>query len=247
MKNIVEFKSVSKSYNQNTVLEKLSFEVREHDFVALIGNNGCGKTTTISILCNLINYDSGEVIAFEKVVTQDYVSYKNKLGIVLSKPYFIDELTPAEFLQFVGEFQNVPKALIKTRINDVLSFLNLQSEKKSIEQLSSGSQIKVSLAAALLHNPEMLILDEPFVNLDISTIEKVMGVLKSLKGKKTIFITSHNLDLVGDLCERFLIMDKGKIILELSKNDFNNMEDFKDKIKSSLSVIEDTINLDWLS
>jgi ABC-2 type transport system ATP-binding protein len=106
--------------------------------------------------------------------------------------------------------------------------------------------MKVSLGGALIHNPKMLVLDEPFVNLDIGTTEKIMQILKSFKGKKTIFITSHQLELVADLCDRFLIMDKGHIVAELNKQDYESLEVLKNHVKQFLVKEDNNINLSWL-
>src|SRR5690606_20743294 len=114
------------------------------------------------------------------------------------------------------------------------------------KQLSKGNQAKVSLGAALIHNPGTLLLDEPFVNLDINTTEKNVALLKSLKEKKTMLITSHNLNIVTDLCDRFLIMDQGKIVLEVNKTDYPSVEMLKTAVKEQLSSSNKIENLSWL-
>lgn len=244
---ILTFNNVEKNYCKTPALKNLSFNIKDKDFVALVGNNACGKTTTINIICNLIKYDNGEVQAFGKKVTPNYVSYKNKLGIVLSKPYYVEVFTTVEYLKFVGKFQYVPKNEINQRINDLVELFELETERnKAIRNLSSGNQMKVTLGAALIHNPELLVLDEPFINIDIATTEKIMNILKGFKGKKTIFITSHNLDLVIELCDNFLIMDKGKIIQNINKTDFKNTTTLKEKVKKLLVKEYKEINLSWL-
>ncbi len=241
------FSEIEKKFNHNVVLNKLSFSLQGGDFTALIGNNGCGKTTTIHILCNLSGYDGGEYLFEGKKVTPDYVSFKNKLGIVLSKPYYIEGFNVQEYWKFVARFQNVPKNEIQARIDDLIQLLELNNDiRKPIKNLSSGNQMKVSLGAALIHNPSILILDEPFVNLDIATTDKIMQILKSFKGSKTIFITSHQLDLVIDLCDKFLIMENGGIALELNKSNYADIEELKNVVKKQM--IKETVitDLTWL-
>src|SRR5690606_20800384 len=149
-------------------------------------------------------------------ITPGYSSYKKNLGIVLSTHYSIDTFSVTDYLSFVGEFQSLKKKQIKERIEDLLVLLELQNEsRKAIKDLSSGNKMKVSLAAALIHNPRILILDEPFVNLDIKSTQTISEILKSFKGKKTVLITSHNLDLVVELCDRFLLMETGTIIAQV--------------------------------
>ena len=247
---MIEVKGVNQRYlfTKSNVLNDLSFSVNEFDSCALVGNNGCGKTTIIKILCNLINYDSGEIKINGNRLVPEYVSYKRDWGIVLSKPYFIEEFNVTEYLDFVGKFQKIEKQLIKPRIDDLISLLSLgEHGRKKIKELSSGSQMKVSLAASLIHNPDFLILDEPFINLDISTVERVMTILKSFRGKKTLMITSHNLEIITELCDKILIMEKGHISSELENKSFESSNDLKTKIQERLSKNESLVKAEWLS
>ena len=213
MKSQIEFVDVVKKYKETKALGGLSFTIGTNEFVALVGNNGCGKSTTINILCNLISYNSGDVFVFNKKVTPYFVSYKSRLGVLLSRPIFINEFSPYEYLNFVCKFQNVDNNLMQQRIEDVINIFRIANSKsKKIDNYSSGDKMKISFAAAIIHNPSILILDEPFINLDIQTIDFLLTLLSSFKNKKTLFITSHNLDLITNLCERFLIMEDGKII-----------------------------------
>jgi ABC-2 type transport system ATP-binding protein len=248
-KNQIWFDNVTKLYSGKPVLNKLSFSIAENEFVALIGNNGCGKTTTINILCNLIPYENGNVYVFGSKVSAAYTSYKTQLGIVLSTHYSIPEFSVIEYLSFVGEFQFLKKSEVKARLEDLLSLFELKDYKdKTIKHLSSGNKMKVSIAAALIHNPKILILDEPFVNLDIKTIQTITEILKRFRGKKTVFITSHNLDLVIDLCDRFLIMETGKILTEINNNEGLTPRELKEKIKAHLVSKTSSIKeIEWLN
>lgn len=247
MENIIEFRNVCKHYGKQAVLQDLSFEIGLNDFVGLVGNNGCGKTTTINLMCNILKYDSGQIIAFDKIVNERYVDYKAKLGVVLSKPYYIEDFTVIEHLFFVARFQNVKSELINERVSDVINLLDLGGYSgKVIKELSTGNQVKVSLASALIHNPDLLILDEPFANLDISSSENLLKILKSLKKNKTLLITSHNLDLVISICDKFLIMDNGKIVMSLLTSDFQSKEDLKEFVKNTLTRGCKNHNVDWL-
>ncbi len=241
------FICVTKTYGKQVILDNLSFNIANKSSVGLIGNNGCGKTTTINILCNTVGYNSGKVFIDNELIQPNSNSYKRYTGIVLSDPYFMENFGIREYLKFFCKFQKVPKNEIYRRIDDILEMLELKEYKKAIKNLSSGNQMKVSIAASLIHNPEFLIMDEPFVNLDIKTTRSILDVLKKFKGKKTIFITSHDLDTVADLCDEFLIMDQGKILMNLRKADFATVEDLKDKIRSYLVQGQRVQDIEWLN
>ena len=207
----------------------LRFSINEGSCTALIGNNGSGKTTTINVIGNITNYTNGEYFYKNKVVTPRYVSFKNELGMILSQPYYI------------------PKTEIDLRISELMDILDLQDDKSvKIKDLSSGNQMKVTIGSSLIHNPEVLLLDEPFINLDIQTIKIFMDLLKSFKYRKTIFITSHNLDLVAELCDNFFIIDKGKIVKELEKKGNINIENLKQQVKDILVHHRHNLKASWL-
>lgn len=244
---MIRFDRVTKKYSKNIALNKLTFDISNYNNTALVGNNGCGKTTTINVICNLIKYDSGKAYIFKKLITPSYNSYKNKIGFVLSTPCFINEFSLTEYWRFVCRFQKVPPKEINNRIEDLIILFELQNESnKKIKKLSSGNQMKVSIGAALIHNPELIILDEPFVNLDIKTTERLIAVFKGFERKKKIFITSHHLDLVAELCENFLIMDEGKIIYKIDKSRIENQQMIKEHIYHRLTKFKRNINLAWL-
>lgn len=246
MSFVASFENIRKQFDGKNVLNDLSFTIEKNSITGLLGNNGCGKTTTINILCNILNPEQGEVKVFGNKVTANYVSYKKRIGIVLSKPVYVPSFTAYEYLKFVCQFQQVASGEIEFRIKETLNFLGLDDIKRPIQNLSSGSQVKVSVAAAFIHNPEFLILDEPFVNLDIGTTENLINVLKLLAGKKTILITSHSLDLLADLCTTFQIMKDGKILKKIDKGT-EPIEDIKRTIKELLEAPVKSGSLPWLT
>lgn len=247
MLHVINIKGINKKYGNKAVLNNLDFSIRANSFTALIGNNGCGKSTIVNILCNIVNFDSGEIEVFNKRLTTQYVSYKNRVGFVLSQPVYVPEFTTNQYLKFVCKFQNVSDSEISNRVSQIVGFFDIQDPDTPIKYLSLGNKMKVSLAGALVHNPEFLILDEPFANLDITTTASLIHLLNSFKGSKTLLITSHNLDLVVDLCDTFLIMGEGQIKLEIKKEENQTIDSLKMKIKEMLEKRSAQSIPSWLS
>lgn len=247
---MIEVKNINKLYKNIKALDKLSFKIGENESVGIIGNNGSGKTTLINILCNLINYDSGEILLFNEKLNYKNHEYKSNTGFILNNPYYLEELNVIDYLSFVAKFHSVSNKSdsIKNRIADLIRLLEIKEKEKPIADLSSGNKRKVTIASSLIHNPDLLIYDEPFINLDIKTLEIVKKLLLQLKGKKTMLITSHHLDLVIDLCDRYLVIDEGILIKDINKNSYKSIEKLKEDVKNQ--IMKSNINnnkFNWLN
>lgn len=141
-----------------------------------------------------------------------------------------------KYMQFICKFQGIGKNERDGRIADTLSLLGIASETdKKIATLSAGNKMKVQLAAALVHNPRLLVLDEPFVNLDVQSAEGLKELLKELRKSKAMLITSHHIDLVADLCDRFVVLDGGRIAHSFTRNEGDSSEQIKEQIKTLLT------------
>jgi len=248
MKNRINVNGLTKVFGSKIALDNLRLDLKEGEFLAILGNNGAGKSTLIKILSNVLEYDSGSIDYFDdslqKVTVQEF---KNKLGIVLDKSYLIDELTPVEYLSFISKFHDLADIEFDTRIKDLINILSIESYEKPIEKLSSGNKMKVALAASLIHNPRVLFLDEPFVNLDINSVDNYIRLINSFKGKKSVIISSHSLDLVFDVCERFLILSNGKIVNEFLRKDFNTLNELKEVVKNTIVMEANSDDVNWLN
>jgi len=180
-------------------------------------------------------------------LTNKNIKYKRDLGIVLSEPFFIEDFSIKEYLELVCKFQKIEKSIFQERYSDLLNRLKLvEYEKFKIKNLSAGNKMKISIFSSLIHNPSLLVFDEPFNNLDIGTSENLLQMLISLKGNKTLLITSHDLGTVTKLCDEFIIMDRGEIIAHIVRDAQTSDEQIVTQIKTMLVTSEPQNDLSWL-
>jgi ABC-2 type transport system ATP-binding protein len=212
---MVTVNNIGKAYNGIAVVDIPQLQVNVGETVGLVGNNGAGKTTFFRLLLDLIKADRGEILSKEKnvAVSEDW---KNYTAAYLDEGFLIGYLTPEEYFYFVGKLNNRSKADVDEFLKKFELFFDgsVLKSGKYIRDLSKGNQFKTGIAACLLQDTEILILDEPFANLDPSTQMRLIKMLKELQEQRrmTIFISSHDLNHVTDVCSRILLMEKGKIL-----------------------------------
>ncbi len=251
---MLEIKNIYKSYNNLSVLQGIDLEVKTGTIQALLGANGAGKSTLIHIISGLLEADKGKVIIDNEQITTENYKYKSKIGYVFETPVYIDNFTLKDFLHFASKMYKIEKNISTQRIQELSDFFNLPLQKK-IYTFSKGMKSKVSLATALIHNPDYLILDEPFAGLDFISIQKISALFKSMaKSGSVIFITSHQYDVISEVSDYFALLLDGKIVfnktikqLELTSKKYSGDPN---PIKSFLENLMDNDKrktISWLS
>lgn len=215
--NILEIKGLSKTYSRNIrALNELDLSVPTGSIFGFLGPNGAGKTTTINTLAGLVKRDKGEIYLFGNMIREGDYHYKQLVGWVLESPIYFEKLTTREYLEFVAAMYRIPKDEAKKRASELVDFLDLTGKERTwIESLSAGMKKKVSLAAAIIHRPRMLILDEPLEGIDPVSARHIKETLRLMVGKgTTVFLSSHALDTVEKLCDEVAIINKGKVVFQ---------------------------------
>lgn len=217
---MIQLNNLSKKYDETIVLnvEDLSINTGEH--FGLVGNNGAGKTTLFSLLLDLIQATSGTV-AINDIEVAKSEAWKKEVAAFVDDKFLIDYLTPEEYFAFIAQLRIVDKATLKDFLEQFEDFFNdeILNQKKYLRDFSKGNQKKVGLAASFIGNPSIVILDEPFANLDPSSQIRLKSFLASEVNKdKTLLISSHDLNHVTDVCERIVLLEKGKVIKDTPKS-----------------------------
>jgi len=218
---MIGINNLKKQYNGVTVVNIPELTIKRGETIGLVGNNGAGKTTLFRMMLDLIRPDSGEVLSDEKNVAENE-SWKDYTASYLDEGFLIDFLTPEEYFHFIGGLHNKSKVQVDSELPAFADFFNGEILKKGkyIRDLSKGNQTKVGVAACMIQNPQILMLDEPFANIDPSTQIRLKNMVKDISKEKhiTTIISSHDLNHVTDVCERILLMEKGKIIKDIATN-----------------------------
>lgn len=219
---ILEVRNLEKAYNGKTVVNIPELQVAVSDTVGLVGNNGAGKTTLFRMILDLIRPSKGEVFSKGTNVALNE-DWKNYTGSHLDEGFLIDYLTPEEYFTFIGDLHGLSAGDVAERLQPFQDLFNgeILSQKKYIRDFSKGNQKKIGVAAAVLANPEFLILDEPFANLDPSSQIRLKNLLKTLRNQKniTLLISSHDLSHVIEVCERIVILEKGLVVQDMATNE----------------------------
>jgi ABC-2 type transport system ATP-binding protein len=219
---MITVNNLTKVYNGTKVLDILNLTIGKGESFGLVGNNGAGKTTLFRLILDLIRPQTGQVLSKENDVSKTE-SWKYYTGSYLDRNFLIDFLTPEEYFEFNGRIHGMSSEDLKAFLSSMEDFFNdeILGKKKFIRDLSKGNQQKIGVAAALMADPEVIILDEPFNGLDPSSQIRLINMLKKLDDQKdtTILVSSHDLSHVTEVCSRIAILEKGIIVKDLKTNE----------------------------
>ena len=228
---MITVNNLSKTYGKQTVLNIESLEIPKGQSFGLVGNNGAGKTTLFSLLLDLIQPSSGHIISNDVQVDQSE-AWKPFTSAFIDETFLIGYLTPEEYFYFIGELRGRNKADVNALLSQFQDFFHgeILGQKKYLRDLSKGNQKKAGIVASFIGNPEVVILDEPFANLDPTTQIRLKGIIKELAEKEdvTVLVSSHELQHVTEVCERIVVLNKGEIVKDIktSKETLKELETF---------------------
>jgi len=222
--NAIEFKKLKKIYRGKiAAVDGIDLTIPKSTIFGIIGPNGAGKSTIINILAGLVNKTKGEVKILGSQIQKGDYEYKRDVGFVLEQPHYIEKLSVVEYLHFAGTMYEIETVEIEKRTSELINFLRLKEKENDwIESYSTGMKKKVSLAAALIHQPKILILDEPLEGIDPVSVKQIKDNLRLMVEKGvTVLISSHNLDSIEKMCDEVGIIDKGKLVFQAKTKDIH--------------------------
>ncbi|MBR2998183.1 ABC transporter ATP-binding protein [Candidatus Saccharibacteria bacterium] len=239
MKNIIEVKNLVKTYKNLVAVDNLSFSVKEGEILGLLGPNGSGKSTTINCLLSLLKYDKGTIKIFGKEMKPDSYDIKAKIGVVFQDVAVFDELTVYENIDYFCGLYIKDKVTRKQYIEDAISLVGLDDFRNFYpKKLSGGLLRRLNIACGIAHKPKLVFLDEPTVAVDPQSRNNILDGIKKLRDDgATIIYTTHYMEEVEILCDRIIILDKGKIIASGTADELKKLAGPKQKV-----VIGPTLN-----
>lgn len=246
---MITVKNVCKKYGSFVAVDNISFEINDGEIIGLLGPNGAGKSTTMNMLTGFIEPTSGEILINGVNISKKSKKAKSNIGYMPENVPLYKDLTVKEFINYMAELKYVKGKDKKNMVSDIMAKTNLTDvQNKLIKNLSRGYKQRVSMAGALVGSPKILILDEPTVGLDPKQITEIRDLIKSLAKDHTIIISSHILSEISQMCEKVIILNKGKLIAidtpenlenKVSKNNviLVTVEDSENKIKNVVKEI----------
>ena len=205
--------NLTKSFGMQKAISAVSFQARQGEVLGFLGPNGAGKTTTMKIMAGFLFPDCGEVYFGKDSIRKNPARIKQSTGYLSEHNPLYEEMNVVDFLTFIAKLHRIPRYKIDSRVVDILQLCGLEHEKhKNIRELSKGYRQRTGLAQALIHDPEVLILDEPTTGLDPNQIAEIRELIKRIGREKTVILSSHILAEIEATCDRVLIINKGKIV-----------------------------------
>ncbi len=254
---MIEVKNVTKKYGSTVAVDDISFDVKDGEVVGFLGPNGAGKSTTMNMITGFIEPSCGQIIVNGNDISKKPKKAKKDIGYMPENVPLYYELTAKEFVTYMAELKMVKRNVRKQEVQEVLKEVGLEEvQNKLIRNLSRGYKQRVSMAGALIGNPDVIILDEPTVGLDPKQITEIRSLIKKLGQKHTVILSTHILSEVSQICERVIIINKGKIIaidtpenLEKATKEKNSIsitvEDPKDNMKNLKEKIKEIETIEF--
>lgn len=232
MNNIIEVENLVKQYKELKAIDNLSFEVQEGEILGLLGPNGSGKTTTINCILSLLNYSKGNIKIFGKDMKPDAYDIKSKIGVVFQEVSVFDELNVYENINYFCGLYIKDKTTRKQYIEDAIKLVGLEEFKKFYpKKLSGGLLRRLNIACGIAHKPKLIFLDEPTVAVDPQSRNNILDGIKQLRENgATIVYTTHYMEEVEILCDRVIILDKGKILATGTTDELKELAKIEEKV-----------------
>ena len=256
---MIQVKNLSKKYGKFVAVDNLNFKINDGEIIGLLGPNGAGKSTTMNMITGFIDATEGQILINEKDILKNSKEIKKQIGYMPENIPLYQDLTVKEFVRFMAELKYVSKKDKKNEVEETIKKVGLTDvQNKLIKNLSRGYKQRVSLAGAIVGNPKILILDEPTVGLDPKQIIEIRELIKSLGKNHTVILSSHILSEVSQICEKVIIINKGKLITidtpsnlenlvaEKNNNIIITVEDKEEKMKNLENKYEEISKVELL-
>jgi ABC-2 type transport system ATP-binding protein len=251
---MIKIESLNKSFGKIKALDNLNIEINRGELLGIIGPNGAGKTTAIRMACCILKPDSGDILIDGYSIHQDPIKIKSMIGYLPEEPNLYERFKAKDLLKYFAELYGVPKNDIEGRIEELLKLVGMTERSDDrINTFSKGLRQRISVARALIHDPDIIIFDEPTMGLDPATATSIRNFIMGLKGKKTIILCTHYMEEADLLCDRVAILNNGRImdlgtpgylkskihgdvILKVKVNKIGDMDKIKDRINQFTST-----------
>ncbi len=243
MKKIIEVKNLSKSYKNLKAIDDLSFDVYEGEILGLLGPNGSGKSTTINSILNLLEFEKGTIKIFGKIMKPDAYDIKRDIGVIFQEVAVFEELTVYENIDYFCGLYVSDKLLRKSYVEDAINLVGLKEFTKFYpKQLSGGLLRRLNIACGIAHKPKLIFLDEPTVAVDPQSRNNILDGIKKLRDEgATIVYTTHYMEEVEMICDRIIILDKGKILAEGTTDELKSLAKLEEKITLEVKKISSKV------
>ncbi len=241
MENVIEVKELTKEYKKFKAVDNLSFEVHEGEILGLLGPNGSGKSTTINCILSLLNFSKGSIRIFGKEMEPSAYDLKREIGVVFQDVAVFDELTIYDNIDYFCGLYIKDKTLRKKYIEDAINLVGLEDFKKFYpKQLSGGLLRRLNIACGIAHKPKLIFLDEPTVAVDPQSRNNILDGIETLRNNgATIVYTTHYMEEVEILCDRVIILDKGRIIASGTTDELKELAKIEEKVSVEVKELDE--------